>query len=156
MALTWIHTLLSLVAIVAGVVVAKDLIASRISAGATALYLVTAILTSVTGFAFPFDRFIDSHWIGVASLIAFALVLLARYAFRLAGAWRWIYGLGIVIGLWLLVVVLIAQAFNKVPTLHALAPTQTEAPFLAAQAIALVIFAWLAIAAVRRFRPAAV
>jgi hypothetical protein len=74
----------------------------------------------------------------------------------LAGAWRWIYGLGIVIGLWLLVVVLIAQAFNKVPTLHALAPTQTEAPFLAAQAIALVIFAWLAIAAVRRFRPAAV
>jgi hypothetical protein len=153
--LTWAHTLLSLVAIVAGVVVVKDLIGARVSAGWTALYLVTAILTSVTGFFFPFDRFIDSHWLGVASLVAFALVLLARYAFRLAGAWRWVYALGMVIGLWFLVVVLIAQAFKKVPALTALAPTQAEPPFLVAQIVALVIFALVAIGAVRKFRPAA-
>jgi len=152
--LTWVHTLLSLVAIVAGIVVVQALIGSRMPGGWTALYLVTAILTSVTGFGFPFDRLIDSHWLGVASLVAFALVLLARYAFRLAGAWRWVYALGMVLGLWFLVVVLIAQAFKKVPALTALAPTQAEPPFLVAQVIALVIFALVAIAAARKFRPA--
>jgi hypothetical protein len=153
--LTWIHTLLSLVAIVAGIVVVKELLASRMPGGWTALYLATAILTSLTGFFFPFDRFIDSHWLGVASLIVFALVLIARYGLGLAGAWRWIYPLGMVVGLWFLVVVLIAQAFKKVPALTAVAPTQAEPPFLIAQVVALVIFAALAIAAMRKFRPAA-
>jgi hypothetical protein len=153
--LTWVHTLLSLVAIVAGIVVVKDLVGARISGGWTALYLLTAILTSVTGFLFPFDRFVDSHWIGVISLVLFALVLLARYAFRLAGAWRWIYALGMVLGLWFLVLVLIAQAFQKVPALAAIAPTRDDPPFLAAQAVALAVFAVLAIAAARKFRPAA-
>jgi hypothetical protein len=152
-ALTWVHTLLSVVAIVAGVVVVRDLLGSRISGGWTALYLLTAILTSVTGFLFPFDRFIDSHWLGVASLVVFALLLLARYGFRLAGAWRWVYALGVVVGLWFLVVVLIAQAFKKVPALTALAPTQAEPPFLVAQVVALMVFVAVAIAAVRKFRP---
>jgi hypothetical protein len=151
--LTWVHTLLSLVAIVAGVVVVRDLIGARVSGGWTALYLVTAILTSVTGFLFPFDRFVDSHWIGVVSLVLFALVLLARYGFGLAGAWRWIYALGMVITLWFLVLVLIAQLFQKVPALAALAPTRNDAPFLVAQVVVLALFAWLAVAAVRRFRP---
>jgi len=141
------------VAIVAGIVVVKESLASRMPGGWTALYLVTGIATSATGFGFPFDRFIDSHWTGVASLVAFALALSARYGFRLAGAWRWIYALGLVIGLWFLVVVLIAQAFKKVPALTAMAPTQAEPPFLVAQLVALVIFAWLAIAAARKFRP---
>jgi hypothetical protein len=153
--LTWIHTALSLVAILAGIVVAKELLASRVPGGWTALYLVTAILTSVTGFFFPFERFIDSHYLGVASLVVFAPALLARYLGNLAGAWRWVYALGLVLGLWFLCVVLVAQAFKKVPALTALAPTQAEPPFLAAQVVVLVIFAWLAIKAVRRFRPAA-
>jgi hypothetical protein len=77
----------------------------------------------------------------------------ARYGFRLAGTWRWIYAIGMVTTLWFLVLVLIAQAFQKVPALAALAPTRDDAPFLVAQAVALAVFAWLAVAAVRRFRP---
>ena len=150
----WIHTLLSLVAIVAGIVVVKELLGSRMPGGWTALYLVSAIATSVTGFGFPFVRLIDSHYLGAASLLVFALVLLARYAFRLAGVWRWIYALGMVLGLWFLVVVLIAQAFKKLPALTAMAPTQSEPPFLVAQLVALAIFGLVAIAAVRKFRPA--
>jgi hypothetical protein len=148
-----IHTLLSLVAIVAGIVVVKGLLGSRVPGGWTALYLVTAIATSATGFGFPFERFIDSHWTGAASLVVFALVILARYAFRLAGFWRWVYALGMVLGLWFLVVVLIAQAFKKVPALTAMAPTQTEPPFLVAQLVAFAVLGVLAIAAVRKFRP---
>jgi hypothetical protein len=151
----WIHTLLSLVAIVAGIVVVKALLDSRMPGGWTALYLVTAIATSATGFGFPFVRLIDSYYLGAASLVVFALVLLARYAFSLAGVWRWVYALGMVLGLWFLVVVLIAQAFKKVPALTAMAPTQAEPPFLVVQLVALAILGVVAIAAVRKFRPAA-
>lgn len=152
---TWIHTLLSLVAIVAGIVVVKGLLGSRVPGGWTALYLVTAIATSVTGFFFPFTRLIDSHYIGIASLVLFALAILARYAFRLAGAWRWVYALGMVLSLYFLVLVTLTQIFKRVPALTAMAPTQSEPPFLVAQLVTLAIFVWLAIAAARKFRPVA-
>ena len=151
----WIHTILSLVALVAGIVVVKELLGSRIPPGWTALFLVTAIATSATGFGFPFDRFIDSHWTGIAALVALALVILARYVLGLAGAGRWIYAVGMVLSLYFLAVVAVAQLFKKVPALTAMAPTQSEPPFLVAQLVTLAIFGWLAIAAARKFRPVA-
>jgi hypothetical protein len=82
------------------------------------------------------------------------LVLIARYGFRLAGAWRGTYAIGLVISHYLLIFVLIAQLFGKIPALHALAPTQSEPPFAIAQAVALLIFVVLGGLATRRFRPA--
>ena len=49
------------------------------------------------------------------------------------------------------VFVLIAQMFKKVPALHALAPTGTEAPFKIAQFLLLVIFVFLITLAGKRF-----
>jgi flagellar biogenesis protein FliO len=51
---------------------------------------------------------------------------------------------------------LIAQTFQKVPTLKAMAPTQSEAPFLFAQLICMALFVVLAIFAAIRFRSEAV
>ena len=51
------------------------------------------------------------------------------------------------------VLVLIVQAFLKVPALHALAPGGSEPPFLIAQGAALVLFVVLGIAAGFRFHP---
>jgi hypothetical protein len=48
--------------------------------------------------------------------------------------------------------VLVVQLFEKVPTLHALAPTQTESPFKLTQLIVLLLSVVLAIAAAVRFR----
>jgi len=45
------------------------------------------------------------------------------------------------------------QAFEKIPALHAMAPTQTEPPFKLAQLIVLVVSALLAIIAAIRFHP---
>lgn len=151
----WIHTILSLVALVAGIVVVKELLGSSVSRGWTALFVVTAFATSATGFVFPFERFIDSHWTGLVALVVLALVVLAHYVFRLAGFWRWIYSLGMVLSLYFLALVAIAQAFKKVPVLTAMAPTLSEPPFLVAQLVALAIFGVIAIAAVRKFRPVA-
>lgn len=149
----WVHTILSLVGLVAGLVVVVGLLGSKKLGGWTALYLASAVATNVTGFGFPFDRFQDSHWVGVISLVVLAAAILARYVFRFAGAWRWIYALGAVLGLYFLVFVGIAQLFKKVPALAAMAPTLSEPPFAITQLAVTAIFVVLAIAAAIKFRP---
>jgi hypothetical protein len=148
---TWVHTALSLIALVAGIVVVIGLLAGRRFDGWIALFLLTAVLTSVTGFGFPFDKFLPSHWTGVVSLVVLAMSILAIYVFRVSGPWRWIFAVTAVIGLYLDAFVAVVQAFIKLPALNALAPTQTEAPFLIAQGVLLLIFVALAIAAAIRF-----
>ena len=149
---TFVHVALSLVGIVSGLVVLFGLLASNRLDGWTALFLVTTVATSVTGFGFPFDRLLPSHIVGIISLVVLAVAILARYALGLAGAWRWIYVIGAVIALYLNVFVLVVQAFQKVSALNALAPTQTEPPFLFAQIAVLAIFIVLGAIAAIRFR----
>jgi hypothetical protein len=152
---TWVHTALSLVALVSGVIVLVGLFKSRKEPLWTAIYLVTAVATSATGFGFPFTSFGASHWVGVISLVLLAVAIAGLYVFHLAGAWRWLYVVGAVVGLYFLVFVAIAQAFMKVPALHALAPTATEPPFGIAELAATAIFVVLAIVAAIKFRPVA-
>jgi hypothetical protein len=117
--------------------------------GWTSLFLVTTVLTSVTGFFFPFHRLLPSHILGILSLIALAIAVYARYSRGLAGGWRRTYAITAAIALYLDVFVLIAQAFQKVPVLKVLAPTQSEPPFLVTQLIVLVIFLGLSVFAQR-------
>jgi predicted membrane protein len=109
----------------------------------------------VTGFGFPVDKFLPSHAFGIISLVLLLLVILARYTFHLAGAWRWIYALGLVITVYLDAFVAVVQAFLKIPALHALAPAGSEPPFAIAQGVLLVVFVVLAIMAAKRFHPEA-
>ena len=149
---TTVHVVLSLVGIFSGFVVLIGLLGGKRLDGLTALFLVSTVLTSVTGFLFPVDHFLPSHGVGIISLVVLAVAILARYAFHLAGAWRWIYVVGAVVALYLNVFVLIAQAFLKVPALKAMAPTQSEPPFLIAQLVVMALFIALGIAAAKRFR----
>jgi len=148
---TFVHVLLSLVGIGSGLVVVSGLLAGKRLDGWTALFLVTTVATSVTGFLFPFHELLPSHKVGILSLIGLAVAILARYAFRLAGTWRLIYVIGTVVALYLNVFVAVFQAFLKIPALKALAPTQKDLPFLVAQLVVLVIFAVLAVFSVKRF-----
>jgi hypothetical protein len=119
--------------------------------GLTALFLITTVLTSVTGFGFLFDHLLPSHKVGIISLIVLAVAIPARYVFRLAGAWRWIYVVSGMIALYLNVFVGVVQSFLKAPALHALAPKGNEPPFMVAQLVVLTIFIGLTISAVKRF-----
>ncbi len=152
---TWFHTLLSIVMLVAGYVVTQDLLRSQVRSGWMATFLITGVLTSATGFGFPFDRLGDSHYVGIISLIVLAAAILGIYVFRFAGPWRWIFALGIVLAWYFDVFVAVAQLFKKVPALHAMAPTLSEPPFVIAQVVVLAIFIWLCVLAARKFRPAA-
>src|SRR5580700_9083010 len=148
-----IHVILSLIGIASGFVVLFGLLTGRSFRGWTALFLAATILTSLTGFPLPPYGFDPPRAVGVISLILLAFAVAALYAFRLAGAWRWIYVAAAVAALYLNVFVAVVQAFQKLPPLQALAPTQSEPPFLVAQLATLVLFVVLGFLAVRRFRP---
>jgi len=148
------HTILSLIGIFTGLFALYGLLTSRQPGSWTAVFLATTVLTSVTGYFFPRDQILPSHIVGALSLVLLAIALGALYAYRLAGAWRWIYVATAVAALYLNVFVAIVQAFLKVPALNALAPTQKEPPFVAAQAVTLIAFVVLGVLAARRFHPA--
>ena len=120
---TIVHTLISLVAIFTGILVLFGMIAGKRLDGWTKWFLTTAVLTTVTGFFFPFHGFTPAIGLGIISLPFLAITILARYSKHLAGAWRWIYVIGAVICLYFNLFVLVVQLFEKVPALHALAPT---------------------------------
>src|SRR6266487_6089183 len=150
---TIIHTLISLVAIFSGLVVVLGLLGSKRLDGWTKWFLITAVLTTATGFFFPFHGFTPAIGLGIISLPFLALTIFARCSKHLAGAWRWIYVIGAVICLYFNLFVLVVQLFEKVPILHAMAPTQTESPFKLTQLVVLMLSTVLAIVAVIRFRP---
>jgi hypothetical protein len=151
---TQFHVIISLIAILSGIVVLLGMLSAKRMPGMTALFLVTTVATSVTGFMFP-TPFDPADVIGIISLVFLAAAILALYTYKLAGAWRGVYVVSAIVALYLNCFVLVVQSFMKVPFFHALAPTQKEPPFAVAQGVVLILFIGLGIAAFKKFRPLA-
>ena len=149
---TLIHVVISLSGIGSGLIVLFGLLTGKRLDGLTVLFLATTVLTNLTGFGFPFDHLLPSHKVGMISLVVLTIAILARYAFHLEGKWRWIYVITAVMALYFNVFVLVVQSFLKIPALKAMAPTQTEPPFLIAQVVVMLLFIVLGIFAVKKFR----
>jgi hypothetical protein len=155
---TMVHVVISLIAIVAGLVVMGGMLGSNRQPGLTAIFLLFTILTSATGFLIPplvTEKLLPSHMIGILSLVLLAIACIALYGMKLAGPWRWIYVLTALVSLYLNVFVLVIQSFLKVPALTALAPGNppTGPVFAVLQGIVLLFFILVIIGAIRRFRP---
>ena len=148
---TLIHVVISVLGIIAGLIVAGGLIAGARMNGWTVFFLATTILTSVTGFGFPFTKVLPPHIVGGVSLLVLAICLAARYWKKLEGRWRGTYVITAVAALYLNVFVLIVQLFFKTPALAQLAPTQQEAPFALTQALVLALFVSIGRAALKGF-----
>jgi hypothetical protein len=151
---TTVHVIISLIGIASGFLVLFGLLRGTLLTQWNSLFLITTVLTSVTGFGFPNTKVTPGIVVGILSLIALAIAILALYARHLNGVWRRTYVVTAMIALYFNVFVLVAQLFEKVPAIHALAPTQTEAPFKIAQLILLILFIAFITAAARKFRPA--
>ncbi|MDQ8731183.1 hypothetical protein LPJ38_08620 [Bradyrhizobium daqingense] len=159
-ALTLIHVIISLIAIAAGLVVMFGLLGSKPMPALTATFLLFTILTSATGFLFPFKELLPSHVIGIISLVLLAIACFSLYSMKLKGVWRPVYIVTAMISLYFNVFVLVIQSFLKVPALAALAPAVPPAPpsgpvFAVVQGIVLVFFVVLTIGAWRRYKPMA-
>jgi hypothetical protein len=151
---TLLHTIIGLIGIVSGAAVVVAMLGARTAEGLNVLFLLSTVLTSVTGFMFPFNGVLDSHVVGAVSLAVLAVALLARYGFRLRAAWRWIYVVTALLALYLNVFVGVVQAFQKVAVLNRLAPARSDPAFIAVQVAVAAIFLWLGALALRRFHPA--
>jgi hypothetical protein len=149
-ALTIFHTLISLVAIVAGIPVVYGFLKNETSRWTTT-YIVTTGLTLVTSFMFPYNGFTPAIGVGILCILIFLPTLYAKYRTGLTGIWRLVYVVGSTALLYFNCFVLIVQSFLKVPPLHALAPTGSEPPFAIAQGILLVVAIAVGFLAVRRF-----
>jgi len=150
---TIVHVVISLMAIASGIVVLIGMLGSHRIPAWTAFFLLTTVLTSVTGFLFPIRGFTPAIGTGIVSCLVLAVALYALYGRHLAGAWRWIYVASAATALYFNVLVLIIQSFQKLPALKPLAPTQSEPPFLVAQLVALIAFLIVGTIAALRFRP---
>ena len=155
-AFTTLHVVISLIAIVVGLVVMFGMLGPYHPGGLTGIFLLFTILTSVTGFMFPFNGVTPGILIGILSCILLAIACFAIYGQKLTGAWRWIYVLTALISLYLNVFVLVIQSFLKIPPLHELAPGNPPAgpSFAVVLGIVLVFFVIMIIQVWRRFRPA--
>jgi hypothetical protein len=154
-----VHVIISLIAIVAGLVVMFGMLGSKSQPGLTAVFLLFTVLTSATGFVIPpflFEKLLPSHLFGIISFILLAIACIALYGMKLGGAWRWIYVLTALVSLYLNVFVLVIQGFLKIPALTALAPGNPPSGpvFAVAQGVVLVFFVVMIIGVWRRFRPA--
>lgn len=149
--LTEIHTALSFIALFTGIMAVRNFF-TPVARFWTTLFLVSAVACSVTGFLFPFGGFTPAIGVGVMAMGIFAAMAAAHYGFHRAGFWQVLYTAGMVVSLYFLVFVAIAQAFGKVAFLHDLAPTLSEPPFAVAQGIALAGFVWLGVKAVKKMR----
>lgn len=152
---TLFHVIISLIGIGSGAVVVGGMLQGRRLPTWNALFLLTTVATSVTGFLFHSAKFGPPHVLGVLSLIALTVAIAALYGFHLAGRWRASYVVAAILSLYFNAFVAVVQSFDKIGFLHPLAPTGTEPPFLLAQAVVLALFVWLTARALKHFRPAA-
>jgi hypothetical protein len=152
---TAVHVIISVIGIVAGIVVMFGLLGSERKPGMTAIFLLFTILTSATGFLFPFNGVTPGDIIGALSLVLLAIACIALYGMKLSGSWRWIYVVTAMISLYLNVFVLVIQSFLKIGPLHELAPGNPPSgmAFAIVQGVVLVFFVVMTIRAVKRFRP---
>jgi len=147
------HVAISFICIAAGIAVVHGFLTSRRQDAVTLVFLVTALVVDATGFPLPPFGLDPPRILGIISLVVLVPALVARYGLGMVGIWRAIFVVTATMTLYFNIFVLIAQAFAKVPALHALVPTGTEPPFAIAQGAALVLFVLLGWMGVRRFRP---
>jgi uncharacterized membrane protein len=150
---TLIHVIISISGIFTGLVVVYEMTHGRDKTGWTAIFLLSTVLTSITGFFFHSKQIGPPHILGVASLVVLAVVIPALYVYHLSGSWRWMYIVGSVLALYFNAFVAVVQAFQKLPFLSGLAPTQSEPPFLVVQFAVLIAFVITAIVSLRMFHP---
>jgi hypothetical protein len=127
-AFTTLHVLISLVGIGTGCVVLVAMGRGTHLPRWTLAFLLTTLLTTVTGFLFPLTVITPAVLFGIISLIVLLPVFYALYGAKLAGPWRRAYVVG---------------------------ASVKEPPFAIAQLLLLALMVWLTIRALRRFRPVA-
>lgn len=112
------HVLISLIALAAGFPLLSGLLRNQLDARVSQFFLATTLLTSLTGFLFPFHGIMPGH--------IFALLTFLLLGAAVRGGAR-TYVVGTLTSLYLNWIVLIVQVYQKTPGLQQVAATQGAA-----------------------------
>jgi hypothetical protein len=149
------HVVICFIALLAGVFVLLALCRGRRQPPWDVVLLLSTGLISLTGFPLaspPGTPTPDpARVVGVIELFVVAIAALALYVYHLSRAWRGVYILTMALAVYLNAFVAVAQAFQKIGFLRALAPTGKEPPFLVAQLLTLALFVAISVIAFKRF-----
>lgn len=149
---TRLHVMVSLIGIGTGLFMGFGMIRGRRWPVMTGTFVATTALTTLSGFLFPFQGVTPAIVIGVFSLIALGIAIVARYGKHMAGRWRKVWVLSAMAALYLNFFIFIVQLFDKTPALQAMGEVQKETVFAGAQLAALVGFLLWTVKAVRQFK----
>lgn len=147
-ALAAFHTAASLVGLVIGLLVLRDLLGSRRPAGLAILFLAVMAVANLSGFLFPSRHIGVGHVSGVIAIVALIAAVVAC-AMRCAGAWAPVYALGVVTLLYCDSLIAVFMVFVRVPFLH----QAGQGSVLGIQLLVLGIFVGLGLRAVASFDP---
>lgn len=147
-----VHVVISLIGIVSGLIVLFGMIANRRFDVLTAIFLITTVLTSVTGYTVPAEHLMPAHIVGAISLVVLLFAILGRYIFHMAGKWRAIYVITSIIALYLNCFVLVIQIFG--PNREQYPTPPPPGPAVAfTQGLVLALFTVSGYLAVKKFHP---
>ena len=138
-AFTVFHILVSLVEIAAGIAMVSSFIAGRPGQRSARVFFITAAITLVTGFLFPFHGVTPAIVIGLLNILILAATLIAKRKASVTKFWLGTYVIGVLALLYFNCLVLIVQSFQKIPGLHDLAPVGNEPAVLVSQTILLIV-----------------
>ena len=111
-AFTVLHVIICIVELFAGAVVVLQMLAGKRS-GLNGVFLVTAALTTLTGFLFPYHGMTPAIKLGFITLPFLLLAAVAWYTGHLRGAWRVTYVLSVVILFYLDAFVAVVQSLES-------------------------------------------
>ncbi len=100
-AFTALHVAISLIGLLSGVIVVLGMLNDNRLPRWTALFVITTIATSATGFLFHSTSFGPPQVVGVISLIVLLGTVGALYVYHLSGRWRSVYVVTAVLALYL-------------------------------------------------------
>jgi hypothetical protein len=147
-ALAAFHTAASLIGLVIGLFVLRDLFASRRPAALATLFLAIMAVANLSGFLFPSRHIGVGHVSGAISVAALAAAI-AACAMRCAGGWATAYAAGVITLLYCDAVIAVFMVFVRVPFLH----QAGQGSVLGMQLLVLGIFVGLGLRAVASFHP---
>jgi len=144
--LALIHVIISLIGIVTGLVVVFGFLKAGKPGMVNTIFLLFTILTSATGFLFfPPHGVTPGKVLGAISLVVLGVALLAFQK-----KWTSLYIITATLAEFFNVFVLIVQSFQKIPALHAMAPTGKEPIVGICQLVVLIGFIVVVIVAIRK------
>jgi hypothetical protein len=148
---TLVHVIITLIALLAGLVVLGGWISGVGFRNWTWVFLSFTALTSVTGFLFPFHGITPAIVVGILSLILLSVSVYSLVRLKLSGRARKVYVVTAHTALYFNFFVLVAQLFQHIPALVELAPHQAGPFFGATQGLIFILFLGLGIGAYRNF-----